>query len=109
MSIQSQTGKTAAAADKWVTLAGTGASLTASAGKRLLAAAGGAHLKIEGGNIELHAPGRVEFKASMKDWTGPASIRAKHSLPEASPFPNSICVPCMLKAAQAGSPFAAKA
>lgn len=73
VSLQSQSGKTTAAADKKVTLASTTGNLNASAKQKILATAQGAYLKIEGGNIELHAPGKVEFKASMKKWTGPAS------------------------------------
>ena len=71
VSLQSQSGKTTAAADKKVTIASTTGKLTASAKQKILATAQGAYLKIEGGNIELHAPGKVEFKASKKDWTGP--------------------------------------
>lgn len=73
VSLQAQSGKITAAADKKVTIASTQASLTASAKKKILATAQGAYLKIEGGNIELHAPNKVEFKASKKVWTGPAS------------------------------------
>ncbi|MEW5789774.1 MAG: type VI secretion system Vgr family protein [Pseudomonadota bacterium] len=71
--VEAQSGQFSAAADQDVTLASTTASLTAQAATHLLATAQGAYLKIEGGNIELHAPGRVEFQASQKDWTGPAS------------------------------------
>jgi type VI secretion system secreted protein VgrG len=73
VSLQSQSGKTAAAADKKVTLASTTASLTASAKQKILATAQGAYLKIEGGDISVHAPGKVEFKASQKNLTGPKS------------------------------------
>jgi len=73
VSLQSQSGRTTAAADKKVTIASTNGSLNASAKQKILTTAQGAYLKIEGGNIELHAPGKVEFKASKKDWTGPAS------------------------------------
>ena len=73
VSLQSQSGKTMAAADKKVTIASTTGSLNASAKQKILATAQGAYLKIEGGNIELHAPGKVAFKASKKDWTGAAS------------------------------------
>jgi type VI secretion system secreted protein VgrG len=58
--------------------------LTASAKQKILATAQGAYLKIEGGNIELHAPKKVEFKAAKKDWTGPAS-----SSTEGLSFPKS--------------------
>ncbi|WP_051453124.1 type VI secretion system Vgr family protein [Dechloromonas agitata] len=84
VSLQSQSGKTTAAADKKVTLASTTGNLNASAKQKILATAQGAYLKIEGGSIELHAPGKVEFKASQKSWTGPASAS-----PDGLSFPKS--------------------
>ncbi len=83
VSLQSQSGKTTAAADKKVTIASTTGSLNASAKQKILATAQGAYLKIEGGNIEVHAPGKVEFKASQKNLTGPKSTSSSASLPKA--------------------------
>ena len=40
----------------------------------MLLTAQGAYIKLEGGNIEVHAPGNVEFKASKKELAGPVSI-----------------------------------
>jgi type VI secretion system secreted protein VgrG len=80
VSLQSQSGKTLAAADKKVTIASTHARISASAKQKILATAQGAYLKIEGGNIELHAPNKVEFKASKKDWTGAKSSSSSASL-----------------------------
>ena len=34
--------------------------------KHVLLTAQGAYIKLEGGNIEVHAPGNVDFKASKK-------------------------------------------
>uniref|UniRef100_Q47E23 Rhs element Vgr protein n=1 Tax=Dechloromonas aromatica (strain RCB) TaxID=159087 RepID=Q47E23_DECAR len=73
VSLQSQSGKTTGAADKKVTIASTTGNLNASAKQHILAMAQGAYLKIEGGNISLHAPGKVELKASQKNLTGPKS------------------------------------
>jgi type VI secretion system secreted protein VgrG len=39
----------------------------------VLLTAQGAYIKMSGGNIEVHAPGKVDIKASMKSWTGPKS------------------------------------
>ncbi len=84
VSLQSQSGKTTAAADKKVTLASTTGNLNASAKSHILATAQGASLKIEGGNISLRAPGKVELKASQKNLTGPKSASAAGvSLPKA--------------------------
>lgn len=84
VSLQSQSGKTTAAADKKVTIASTSGKLTASAKQKILATAQGAYLKIEGGNIELHAPKKVELKASQKNLTGPKSASSSASLPKAA-------------------------
>ncbi|QID17457.1 type VI secretion system tip protein VgrG [Nitrogeniibacter mangrovi] len=73
VSTQAQSGPIRAAADKTVTVASTTASVNASAKGHILATAQGAYLKIEGGNIQLHAPGAVRLKASQKNLTGPAS------------------------------------
>lgn len=73
VSIQAQSGQLRAAADKTLTVASTTASVQASAKTHLLATAGGAYLKIEGGNISLHAPEAVKLKTRMKNLTGPAS------------------------------------
>ncbi|WP_295517214.1 DUF2345 domain-containing protein, partial [uncultured Stenotrophomonas sp.] len=58
-----------------VRIASTEADVMLSApSKHLLATAAGAYIRIEGDNIELGAPGKVEFKASQRDWVGPASV-----------------------------------
>jgi uncharacterized protein (DUF2345 family) len=40
----------------------------------VLLTAQGACLKLEGGDIMLHAPGKVGFKASMKELGGPVNV-----------------------------------
>ncbi len=87
VSLQSQSGKTMAAADKKVTFASTHASLKVGAPKHVLATAQGAYLKLEGSNIQVHAPGKVEFKASSKSWTGPKSDSSSLSLPKPKAIP----------------------
>ncbi|MCB1901135.1 MAG: type VI secretion system tip protein VgrG [Rhodocyclaceae bacterium] len=83
VSVQAQGGQLRAAADKSVTVASTAASVFANAKGHLLATAKGASLRIEGGNISLHAPGPVRLKASMKNLTGPKSSSTSAALPEA--------------------------
>ncbi len=82
VSTQAQSGPIRAAADKRVTLASTEASVTAEAPKYLLATANGAYMRLEGPNIQLHAPGQVKFKSSQKNWTGPKSSSVALSLPK---------------------------
>src|SRR5690606_13567275 len=70
----------------------------AAPSKHLLLTAKGAYLKLEGGNIELGAPGTIEFKASRKEWAGPKSAAL-----ELPPLPESdFCLPCFLQAARLG-------
>jgi uncharacterized protein (DUF2345 family) len=58
-----------------VRIASTEADVQLSAPtKHLLANAAGAYIRIEGDNIELGAPGKIEFRASQREWVGPASV-----------------------------------
>ncbi|PJK01346.1 type VI secretion system tip protein VgrG [Lysobacteraceae bacterium NML91-0213] len=67
-----------AAARTTITIASTQADVEIAApAKHVLLTAQGAYLKLEGGNIELGAPGVVEFKASNKELAGPKSARAR--------------------------------
>lgn len=71
-----------AAAKTSVKIASTQADVQIAApSKRVLATAAGAYLKLEGGDIELGAPGTIEFKSSQRNWTTPASASAQASLP----------------------------
>ncbi|MFC5458397.1 type VI secretion system Vgr family protein [Massilia niabensis] len=75
VSSQSQSGTTSLGADKAVTVASVNKTLAISATKKhVLLTAQGAYIKLEGGNIEVHAPGKVEFKASKKELAGPVSV-----------------------------------
>lgn len=90
---QSQSGETRLTADKLITVASVNKDVTVAAAKHVLLTAQGACLKLEGGNIMLHAPGKVEFKASKKELAGPAdgSVRAP-SLPKAKDIYNEAFV-----------------
>jgi type VI secretion system secreted protein VgrG len=74
VSSQSQSDETRVTADKMVTVASITKSVTIAAKLHALLTAQGAYLKIEGGNIMLHGPGKIEFKASMKELAGPLSV-----------------------------------
>jgi type VI secretion system VgrG family protein len=84
-SAQSQSGPTRMTADQGITVASTGKSIRISGKTHVLMTAQGAWLKLEGGNIEVHSPGKVDFKASLKNLTGPQSASARlPSFPGAS-------------------------
>ncbi|KAB8060852.1 type VI secretion system tip protein VgrG [Janthinobacterium sp. FT14W] len=73
VSSQSQSDETRLTADKAVTVTSTAKSVGVAAKQHVLMTVQGAYIRLEGGNIMLHCPGKVDFKASMKELTGPAS------------------------------------
>jgi len=81
VSVQSQSDATKLTADKLITVASVGKSIAVSAKEHVMLTAQGAFLKLEGGNIMLHGPGTMTFKASMKELTGPASASSQATLP----------------------------
>ena len=93
LSSQSQSGATRLTADKSITVASVNKNVRIAADKHVLLTAQGACLQLEGGNIMLHAPGKVEFKATMKEMTGPAdgSI-SQPNLPKAKDIYNEAFV-----------------
>ena len=65
----------------------TAASVLASAPKHQLLTAQGAYIRLEGGNIQVHAPGSVTFHSGQKNWTGAQSVGAEVSLPKPKAIP----------------------
>ncbi|WP_020657005.1 type VI secretion system Vgr family protein [Massilia niastensis] len=83
VSCQSQSGPTQFVADKAITLASVAKSVTIAApNKHLLLTAQGACIRLAGGNIEMHGPGTVEFKASSKELAGPKSATREADSPK---------------------------
>jgi type VI secretion system secreted protein VgrG len=100
VSSQSQSGETRITADKSVTFASVTKKVEVRASAHLLMTAQGAFLKLEGGNIMLHGPGRMEFKAGMKELAGPQSASGGASLPPAGKL--RVCAMRAADAANAG-------
>lgn len=69
-SSQSQEAATLLTADKAVTVASINAEVNIAAKQHVLLTSQGAAIRIEGGDITLNAPGKIEFKASMKELGG---------------------------------------
>jgi type VI secretion system secreted protein VgrG len=93
VSSQSQSGETRLTADKMVTVASVTKSVTIGAKHHVLMTAQGAYLKLEGGNIMLHGPGKIEFKASVKEFAGPKNGSAEsQSMPKAAEIYNQAFV-----------------
>ncbi|WP_189459176.1 DUF2345 domain-containing protein, partial [Jeongeupia chitinilytica] len=49
-----------------------------AAKEEILLTAGGAYIRIKGGNIEIHAPGKIDVKGASHSLDGPASMNAAH-------------------------------
>ncbi len=74
VSSQSQSDETRVTADKAITVASITKSVSVTAKEHVMFTAQGAFIKLEGGNIMIHGPGKMEFKASMKELMGPVSV-----------------------------------
>lgn len=74
----------------------------AAARKIRIATAQGAAIVIKGGNITFETPGSITYRSAMRTLQGPT--QGGLALPQ---FPQSVCIPCLLKAMQSGSPLAA--
>ena len=74
VSSQSQSDETKLTADKALRVVSITKSINISGKQHLMMTAQGAHIKLEGGNIEIHGPGKMEFKASLKELAGPLSV-----------------------------------
>jgi type VI secretion system secreted protein VgrG len=82
VSVQAQSDKVSLTADKQITIASTTKSVEIAAKGHALFTAGGAYIKLEGGNIEIHGPGAIKFLSAQKILTGPKSSSSSTSLPK---------------------------
>ena len=74
-------------ADKAITVASVTKSVRIAARQNVMLTAQSAFLKLEGGDIMLHGPGKIEFKATMKELAGPVDgTFGAPELPEAKPL-----------------------
>ena len=81
VSLQSQSDITKLTADKLVTVASVTKSVNVTGKTHVMLTAQGAFIKLEGGDIMIHGPGTMLFKASKKELTGPASSSGQTTLP----------------------------
>ncbi|QFZ82775.1 DUF2345 domain-containing protein [Variovorax paradoxus] len=84
-------------------IASTDQTVEFAAKKKIrIATAQGASITLQDGDITFEAPGKITYHAVQRKLAGPTS--SPYGLPL---FPQSICIECMLKAAQSGAPFSA--
>jgi len=68
-------------ADKTLKVVSTSDAVTVSAQKEITLSAGGAVIRIANGDIQVHAPGKLDFKGSSHVFDGPQSENASASVP----------------------------
>lgn len=72
----SQSDATNVTAAKSIAVVSVTKGVHVTAATHVMFTAQGAFFKLEGGNIMVHGPGKIEFKAGSKELTGPASATA---------------------------------
>ena len=98
--LQAQSDNLETIARKDLTITSKDDKIDLSAAKEILLVSGGAYVRIKDGNVELHAPGKVEVNGAMKTFDGPAQLDL--SMPQ---MPEEVCEECLLKNLSNGSPI----
>jgi type VI secretion system secreted protein VgrG len=82
VSVQAQAGKMEYNAQKQVTIASSKAGIGINSPKKILITAANAFIKMDGSDLEIGAPGKVEFKAGKKVLTTPKGANTKVKMPK---------------------------
>ncbi|KVP75369.1 type VI secretion system Vgr family protein [Burkholderia ubonensis] len=77
--IQAQSDNIELTAQKTVKVLSAAEKVEVAASQGILLTSGGAYIRIQGGNIEIHAPGKIDIKGSQHAFSGPTS--APYDLP----------------------------
>jgi type VI secretion system secreted protein VgrG len=72
--IQAHSDNVELTAQKTVKVLSTTENIEAAAKQEVLLTSGGAYIRIKGGNIEIHAPGKIDIKGAQHSFAGPAQI-----------------------------------
>ncbi|QTD89407.1 type VI secretion system Vgr family protein [Burkholderia anthina] len=80
-------------AQKAVKMVAATEAVDVAAKQEILLTSGGAYIRIKGGNIEIHAPGKIDFKGAQHPFSGPTSM--PYPLPA---MPGGTCKQCVLNA-----------
>ncbi|MBF3712172.1 type VI secretion system tip protein VgrG [Burkholderia pseudomallei] len=72
--IQAQSDNVEVTAQKTVKVLSATDKVEVAANKGVLLTSGGAYIRIQDGNIEIHAPGKIDVKGAQHAFAGPASI-----------------------------------
>ncbi len=91
--VQAQAGTMSVMARDTINVKSSNAHIDWAAAKKIsLSTAGGANITIDGGNITVQCPGKIEIKAAKKSFIGPENLT--YPMPA---MPRSICVSCLMK------------
>ncbi|MCA7889733.1 type VI secretion system tip protein VgrG [Burkholderia contaminans] len=77
--IQAQSDNIEVTAQKTVKVMSATEKVEVAASQGVLLTSGGAYIRIQGGNIEIHAPGKIDIKGAQHTFNGPTS--AHYDLP----------------------------
>lgn len=80
-------------AQKTVKLVAATEAIDVAAKQEVLLTSDGAYIRIKGGNIEIHAPGKIDIKGAQHQFSGPTSM--PYPLPA---MPGGTCKQCVLNA-----------
>ncbi len=75
--IQAHSDNIEVTAQKTLKLLSATETIEAAAKQEILLTSGGAYIRIKGGNIEIHAPGKIDIKGSQHSFNGPTSLEAQ--------------------------------
>ncbi|WP_417328711.1 type VI secretion system Vgr family protein [Halomonas cupida] len=87
--VQAQSDNMELTAEKDLKVTATEGKVHLSAADGILLASGGGYVRIKGGDIEIHGPGKVDLKGAQHQFAGPTSLDAPPvELPE---FEDKLC------------------
>ncbi|WP_110598231.1 type VI secretion system Vgr family protein [Salinicola lusitanus] len=98
--IQAQSDNLEATARRDLSVTSSDQKVDLAAAKEILLVSGGAYVRIKGGDIELHAPGKVTVKGATKSFGGPASLEG--DFPELPEGEDVLCASKSQAAASSG-------
>ncbi|MFL9951787.1 type VI secretion system Vgr family protein [Paraburkholderia nemoris] len=93
--VQSHADNIEVTAQKTLKILSATEDIQVAAKQDILLTSGGAYIRIKDGNIEIHAPGKIDIKGSQHAFSGP--VNGDYPLPH---LPEGVCPECRLHSAQ---------
>ncbi|MDH4571513.1 type VI secretion system Vgr family protein [Salinicola acroporae] len=99
--VQAQSDEMALTAEKDVKITSTEGRVEINAANGILLNSGGGYIRIEGGNIDVHGPGKIDIKGAQHSFGGPTSLQVPFDALPREP----LCYSCLLEAAEKGATY----